>query len=252
MFNLKADKYLKTLTKRIRNSRIREEILREYRNHIEDCKGALMESGMSEVAAEEEAVRQMGDPAEAGQEMNRLYREGLDLGMTLWFLGVAILLLPLRWIWEIHIPFYILGYIGKAFVIYGLLLSAWEKYNDFDISYAYGKSWSGGAGAMNNSGLILAIGVFFLAHDMSGGVWITLTLAVVQVVLRSFIQSLNRKRETALLWEIGVSDTAVTYKGKGTFCGRQMKIKTRDGEIQPGIPIIIVAMDGTKPVVERV
>ena len=81
---------------------------------------------------------------------------------------------------------------------------------------------------------------------------ITLTLAVVQVVLRSFIQSLNRKRETALLWEIGVSDTAVTYKGKGTFCGRQMKIKTRDGEIQPGIPIIIVAMDGTKPVVERV
>ena len=95
---MKADKYLKTLTKRIRNSRIREEILREYRNHIEDCKGALMESGMSEVAAEEEAVRQMGDPAEAGQEMNRLYREGLDLGMTLWFLGVAILLLPLRWI----------------------------------------------------------------------------------------------------------------------------------------------------------
>lgn len=249
---MKADKYLKTLTKRIKNSRMREEILREYRNHIEDCKETLMETGMSEEAAEEEAVRQMGDPAEAGQEMNRLYREGLDLGMTLWFLFIAILLLPLRWIWEIHVPFYVLEYIGKALVIYGLLLSVWEKYNDLDVNYAYGKNWSGGAGAMNNSGLILAIGVFFLAHDMSRGVWITLALAVVQVVLRSFIQSLNRKKETSLLWEIGVSDTAVSYKGKGTFCGRQMKIKTRDGEIQPGIPIIIVAMDGTKPVVERV
>ena len=249
---MKADEYLKTLTKRIKNSRMREEILREYRNHIEDCKEALMEAGMNEEAAEEEAVRQMGDPAEAGQEMNWLYREGLDLGMTLWFLGVTLLLLPLRWIWEIHIPFYVLEYIGRAFVIYGLLLSVWEKYHDLPVNYAYGKNWSAGAGAMNNSGLILAIGVCFLAHDMSRGVWITLTLAVVQVILRSFIQSLNRKRETALLWEIGVADTAVSYKGKGTFSGRQMKIKTRDVEIQPGIPIIIVAMDGTKPVVERV
>ena len=105
---MKADKYLKTLTKRIKNSRMREEILREYRNHIEDCKETLMETGMSEEAAEEEAVRQMGDPAEAGQEMNRLYREGLDLGMTLWFLFIAIPQLPLRWIWEIHVPFYVI------------------------------------------------------------------------------------------------------------------------------------------------
>ena len=31
--------------------------------HIEDCKAALMESGMTEVEAEEEAVRQMGGSA---------------------------------------------------------------------------------------------------------------------------------------------------------------------------------------------
>ncbi len=116
----------------------------------------------------------------------------------------------------------------------------------------YARNWTTGMGAMNNSGLILAIGVAFLAHDIPRGVWLTLGLAAVQVLLRSFIQLLNRKRETELLWQIGVSDTAVTYKGKGTFCGRQMKIKTRDDEIQPGIPIIIVAMEGPKPVVEKV
>ena len=77
---MKADRYLKALTKRIENSRMREEILREYQDHIQDCKEALMESGMSEEAAEEEAVRQMGDPGEAGREMNRLYRQVLDLG----------------------------------------------------------------------------------------------------------------------------------------------------------------------------
>lgn len=254
---MKADRYLKALTKRIESSKMRKEIMREYQDHIEDFKEALMGSGMSEEEAEEEAVRQMGDPEEAGREMNRLYREVLDLGMVLWFLGMAIVLLLMRWTWvkcmgEFEVPLFVLDYIGRAFVIYGLLLSAWEKYNDLEIAYAYAKNWSAGAGAMSNSGLMLAIGVAFMAQDMPRGVWITLVLAFVQVILRSFIQMLNRKRETELLWEIGVADTVVTYKGKGTFCGRQIKIKTREEEIQPGTPIMIVAMEGPKPIVARV
>ena len=48
---MKADKYLKALTKRIENSKVREEIMREYQNHIQDCKEALMEAGMGEEAA---------------------------------------------------------------------------------------------------------------------------------------------------------------------------------------------------------
>lgn len=178
--------------------------MREYQAHIEDCKEALMESGMTEEAAEEEAVRQMGDPEEAGREMSRLYREILDLGI------------------------------------------------DLGLAYAYAENWCAGAGAMNNSGLILAIGVVILAHDMPQGVWITLALAAVQVLLRSYIQMLNQKRERELLWEVGVADTAVTYKGKGTFRGKQIKIKTREDEIQPGTPVMIVAMEGAKPVVARV
>lgn len=201
---MKADRYLKTLTKRIGSSRMRKEIMREYQAHIEDCKEALMESGMTEEAAEEEAVRQMGDPEEAGREMSRLYREILDLGI------------------------------------------------DLGLAYAYAENWCAGAGAMNNSGLILAIGVVILAHDMPQGVWITLALAAVQVLLRSYIQMLNQKRERELLWEVGVADTAVTYKGKGTFRGKQIKIKTREDEIQPGTPVMIVAMEGAKPVVARV
>ena len=63
---MKADKYLQILTKHIENSKIRRDIMREYQDHIEDCKEALMESGMREAEAEDEAVRQMGDPDEAG------------------------------------------------------------------------------------------------------------------------------------------------------------------------------------------
>ena len=64
---MNTDFYLKELTKRIEDSGARKEIMREYKEHIEDCKEALAASGMSEEEAEEEAVRQMGDPAAAGR-----------------------------------------------------------------------------------------------------------------------------------------------------------------------------------------
>lgn len=260
---MKAEKYLQALTKRIEDSRIRGEIMREYQDHIEDCKEALMESGMSEEEAETEAVRQMGDPGEAGREMNRLYRHGLDLNMALWFLGCAIVLLLARSVLASGIgvidirnsgvPAYIPEYVGRALLIYGFLLSAWEKHNDLELYYVHGKDWGGaGIGAMNNSGFLLAVGVMFMAHSMKRGVWITLIVAAAQIVLRSYIQMLNGKRETEFLWEIGVADTAVNYKGKGTFRGKQIKIKTNEDEIQEGTPIMIVKFEGAKPVVARV
>lgn len=63
---------------------------------------------------------------------------------------------------------------------------------------------------------------------------------------------LNGKRETELLWEIGTADTVINYKGKGTFRGKQIKIKTNEEEIQEGTPVIIVMFEGAKPVVARV
>lgn len=260
---MKADKYLQALTKRIESSRIRKDIMREYQDHIEDCKEALMESGMSEEEAEEEAVRQMGDPGEAGREMNRIYRDVLDLNMAIWFLACCVLTLLTRWVLErgmgvvdisaAGVPVIIPEYIGRALLVYGFLLSAWEKHNDLELYYVHGKDWGGaGAGAMNNSGFILAVGVALMAHSMERGVWISIIAAAAQIVLRSYIQTLNNKREMELLWEIGVADTAITYKGKGTFRGKQIKIKTNEEEIQPGTSVMIVMFEGPKPVVARV
>ena len=49
-----------------------------------------------------------------------------------------------------------------------------------------------------------------------------------------------------------MADTVINYKGKGTFCGKQMKIKTNEEDIQPETPIMIVFFEGAKPVVARV
>lgn len=258
---MNTDFYLKELTKRIEDSGARKEIMREYKEHIEDCKEALAASGMSEEEAEEEAVRQMGDPAAAGREMNRIYRRIIDVSMLIWFLASSTFVLITMQVFRVFYddlyglipedaPAIIFWVMGGVLVIYGLILSAWEKWRDLELFYAHARDWGGGVA---NSGLILAISVAFLAGtDMARGVGVTFALAVVQTFLRSFVILLSNRRETRLLWEIGVADTVVTYKGKGTFCGKCMKIKTKEGEIQPGAPIMIVSIEGAKPVVVQV
>ena len=44
---MKEREYLKELGKKITDSSVRKEIVNEYEAHIEDCKAALMESGMT-------------------------------------------------------------------------------------------------------------------------------------------------------------------------------------------------------------
>ena len=86
---MKEREYLKELGKKITDSSVRKEIVNEYEAHIEDCKAALMESGMTEVEAEEEAVRQMGNPQEAGEAMDKIYHKVFDSNMFLWMLALG-------------------------------------------------------------------------------------------------------------------------------------------------------------------
>lgn len=88
---MSADKFLRMMGKQIHNKQMRQEIMRECGDHIRDCKEALMEMGMTDQEAEEEAVRQMGDPVESGRTMGRLYRTVLDLNMLTFFWGMGVL-----------------------------------------------------------------------------------------------------------------------------------------------------------------
>lgn len=89
VFDMKEREYLKELGKKITNSSARVEIVKEYEAHIEDCKEALMEAGMTEEEAEKEAVRQMGSPQEAGEAMDKIYHKAIDYGMLIWMLALG-------------------------------------------------------------------------------------------------------------------------------------------------------------------
>ena len=70
--------YLDTLVEQIRFKKARELVEEEVKSHIEDQMEAYRAQGMTEAEAEERAVRQMGDPVEAGVALDRVHRPGMD------------------------------------------------------------------------------------------------------------------------------------------------------------------------------
>ena len=59
----------------------REDVRKELLCHIEDQKAAFLSEGMEAAEAEEAAVREMGDPVETGNELDRIHRPKMAWGM---------------------------------------------------------------------------------------------------------------------------------------------------------------------------
>ena len=71
---MERHEFLEILTEQIRTKRARPFIAKEIEEHIEDQKMDFMAEGMTDLEAEEAAVREMGDPVEAGVALDRIHR----------------------------------------------------------------------------------------------------------------------------------------------------------------------------------
>lgn len=96
-----ACEYLDALGEQIENPHARAAIRREIGNHIEEQTEDYLRDGMTPQAAAAEAVRQMGDPVQTGQELNRIHRPqfpvllfGITAALTVFGIFMQSLLLP--------------------------------------------------------------------------------------------------------------------------------------------------------------
>ncbi len=248
---MNADKYLKLLTRQIHDSAARKDILKEYSDHISDLKSALIESGMKEYEAEEEAVRQMGDPVADGRNMNKIYRKFIDWDTLLFFIAAGVILTAVRLLrFPDSVPQFVANYAGAFFLAFGLFWSGMEKYWDFPLFYAFGNNWNGGG--IVNASFILAISAAFLSYSLKSALFWILIILAAQALLRAYITLLHCRRETRLLWSSGYAETDITYKGTGSFDGMKLKVESCEGLIEKGTPIMIVSLNGFKPVVTRI
>lgn len=272
---MKEYEYLKRLGKCISNGSVRGEILDEYKAHLEDCREALMKNGMSKAEAEEEAVRQMGNPEEAGNELNQIHARVLDFSMFWWMMFFAFLVPVFEVISRLvtagkygivgfmneyqgmnQIPLQVHLVVGTAILCYGIILSIWEKYSGKELFYAYGRNWKGSY--LTNSGTVMALAglICSVAIPVRGfvkGMIGVFAATVLNIIIRTVMNLIRNRREQKYLWEIGFADTEITWNGKGTICGGNMKVRARASEegavIPSGAPIMVVSMEGFKPVV---
>lgn len=159
---------------------------------------------------------------------------------------------------EVRVFYDDMGSIGLA--VYGIGLSFWEKYTGKALFYAVGRDWGQGC-YVANSGLVLFISALCFAPSFpvkgyAGILCCVLIACLLNMVLRGFMNLLQSRRETRLLWEIGTADTRINWKGKGYLCGHHMKVRVQGSEkgteIPAGAPVMVVGMEGFKPVVAQV
>ena len=73
--------YLQTAAEQVRWKRARPLLTAELRTHLLDQRDAYLSGGMEADAAEEEALRQMGDPVALGAELDRVHRPKPQWGL---------------------------------------------------------------------------------------------------------------------------------------------------------------------------
>ena len=71
---MRKEEYLRIVTEQMRCKRAIEAVRKEIQDHIEDQADAFIAEGMKREEAEEAAVREMGDPVETGNGLDRIHR----------------------------------------------------------------------------------------------------------------------------------------------------------------------------------
>ena len=87
----RIERYLETAGAQVRWKRVRPALERELRTHLEEQAEAYLVEGMTEDAAEAEAVRQMGDAEAVGLALDAVHRPKKQTAILL-FAGLAIVL----------------------------------------------------------------------------------------------------------------------------------------------------------------
>ena len=130
--------YLMTVSEQIRCRRAWPMIEKELRDHIEDQKIDCMAEGMTEKEAEEEAVRQMGDPEETGMSLNHIHRPRMD--------------------WKLLAVAFLLAAVG--------LLLQWMTYQQPDSAYKAAEVWR--QVRYSAAGFVIMILLCFMDYSLIG------------------------------------------------------------------------------------
>lgn len=253
-----CDLYLNKLCKSIYDSKHRPSIRQEVQDMMEDFTNAYMEDGMSEQEAREEAVKQMGNPEEAGEMFNKVYQVNCDWKTVLYTLFCFVIFHFLyRFMYSEaslytlgSVPDYVNNIVGTGIIVLGLLISIMERRMGFAFFYAWGQNWRGSA--FSNSGLICGVGLGFLCVSPKALFICVLSVCVILVLERAYIDNLRNKKEQDYLWETGIAQEDFDFRGYATIKDKKTKVQIPQAQqIHKGDMLMVNGISGFVLTVER-
>ncbi|MBQ4530080.1 MAG: FtsW/RodA/SpoVE family cell cycle protein [Lachnospiraceae bacterium] len=135
------EEYLNTLTEQIRCKQAREAVREEVEGHIQDQIEECLQEGMTKEEAEVYAVKQMGDPVEAGVSLDRVHRPKVVWSMLALIGVLSILGTGVQYLISINSENTI-GFNLSSHLVYtlaGFLVMALMYYLDYSFFGSYGK-----------------------------------------------------------------------------------------------------------------
>ena len=121
---LNRQEYLTALTNQIRTKRARTMVAEEVEAHIEDQKQDFIAHGLDEAEAESMAVAEMGDPIEAGIELDCIHRPKME-----WTILISVLVVS------------VMGLILQAIITASFPTTSVNTVNAFKNNFLYGGVW---------------------------------------------------------------------------------------------------------------
>ncbi|MDE5891610.1 MAG: permease prefix domain 1-containing protein [Acetatifactor sp.] len=194
--------YMDTLGEQIRDPRARRMVLQEIRAHIEEQCGAYEAGGMEHAEAMAESIRQMGDPAETGAELNRIHRPRISWGL----IGVAVALTIVGILIQWNIFFMLADppswtnvwlYYGRNTIIYnlvGLAIMLGIMYLDYRFVGRRAYLWYG-----LYIGGLLVVHFWPLSYEQTQSVWYNM-VSLYPLVLAGLIYRSRKQGLKGLVW----------------------------------------------------
>lgn len=173
------EEYIRVLTEQIRCVRARDMVADEVGKHIEDQASFYKEQGMEEEKAMEAAVRDMGDPVEAGVSMDRVHRPQISWGMMALMAVIGIISICIHGVFASSSPELGQDYVVRQAVYTGIGFLAMVLVCMLDYSFLAEHCVGTALGILG----VILLSYFFLGREINGAVrWISvggLTLGMI-------------------------------------------------------------------------
>ena len=257
---MKANDYMKRMMKTVVSHKEKDGIRKELQDCIDDLTEAYMEQGMSKEEAEEEAIRQMGDPYETAEMFNEVYQPRFEWRVAFYTLFWVAISAAVKWGLDVSFGPTTYDLVGETIfgticIIAGISSSYSEKTGDIPFLWMFRtptKYWRlPGLGSFSNSSADIGIGIGCIAVNIQQVIILYGLLTIIMLCQRLFVEMEQNKFEQQYLYKECTALKDFNFESYADIEGEKFLVRLRNGQAKKDDRLIVTGMTGLTFIVEK-